>query len=132
MNPTISDWFMTNVDLPALGFVAIFALGVWVLHRAQASSKNNFDMADMLRDEGGKPSAYRLFGFVSLASTTWGLMYHIIHTKGEMQEWIYLGYAAIWSGSAVAAKAIDAYSGRTNTSSSTTTTTSSSSEPAKD
>lgn len=114
MNPAIYDWLSTSLDLPALGFVAIFALGVWVLHKAQSSSKNDFDLSEMLRDETGKPSAYRLFGFVSLASTTWGLMYHIIHTKGEMQEWIYLGYAAIWSGSAVASKAIDAYSGKTN------------------
>jgi hypothetical protein len=105
-------WLMANIDIPAIGFAVVMAIGLWVLAKTQANPTNGFDMADMLRDDTGKPSALRLGIFVSLAATTWGLMYHIIHTRGEVHDWLFLGYAAIWSGSAVASKAIEIYGGK--------------------
>lgn len=105
-------WLNANIDLPALVFGILLAVGLWVLHKAQSDPANNFDMKDMLRDESGKPSSFRFFGFVSLAGSTWALMYITIKTAGAVDPWIYLGYMAIWSGAAVASKFIEAYGGR--------------------
>lgn len=115
-------WWSAMIDFPALILLIIFALGLFVLWKTQ--QKTNFDFADMLRDENGKPSSARLAVFVCLGITTWGFMYILIKRGGEIDPWIFLGYAAIWSGAKIAETFIHAYSGRpTITAAAATTTT---------
>lgn len=102
---------LSNLDFPALVLMLLFLMGAWVLKKTQQNPANDFDFADMLRDEAGKPSAARLAVFVCLGITSWAFMYQLIH-DGKIDAWIFLGYTAIWSGAKVAEKLVDAYSGR--------------------
>lgn len=65
----------------------------------------------MLRDDDGKPSAFRLAIFVCLAVSTWVIMYIVLKTN-TIDTWIYVTYIAIWSGAKVAETALIAYSGK--------------------
>jgi hypothetical protein len=67
----------------------------------------------MLRDDAGKPSAFRLAIFVSLAVSTWVIMY-IVLKSNTLDPWIFLSYLGIWSGAKVAETAINAYAGKIN------------------
>jgi hypothetical protein len=111
------EWLRANIDFPAIVFIALMVMGFYVLWSAQHAD-NGFDIKQMLLDDKGKPSAARLGIFVSLAATTWALMYHVIYTKGQINEYILLGYALIWSGSAVASKLADGYAASKGASSS--------------
>lgn len=102
-------WLKDNIDFPALVFVALLVLGVWVLKRAQDDPHNGFDVKQMLLDDNGKASAFRLGTLVSMAASTWALMYHVMYTKGSINSMVLLGYTVIWSGSSVASKLVDAY-----------------------
>lgn len=103
------EWLKNNIDFPALVFIVLLSMGIWVLYKAQTAPDNGFDVKQMLLDDRNKPSAARLGVFVSLAATTWALMYHVIYSKGQVNQWILLGYAGIWSGSAVATKFVEAW-----------------------
>ena len=83
-------------------------MGGYVLWSVQSNKANNFDFSEMLRGDTGKPSAFRLAIFVSLAVSTWVVMY-IVLKSGAIDPWIYTIYLAIWSGAKVAESAIDAY-----------------------
>jgi hypothetical protein len=108
MEAGFMTWLRTNIDFPAVVFIVIMAMGLYVLWAAQHAD-NGFDIKEMLLDDKGKPSSARLGVFVSLATTTWALMYHVVYSKGQVNEYILLGYALIWSGSAVASKMVDGY-----------------------
>jgi hypothetical protein len=108
----VGTQWLAMLDFPAVVLGLIFILGIWVLWQTQKDPKNNFDFTDMLRDENGKPSAYRLAIFVCLAVSTWAIMYMVIATEGKLDTWIFVWYIAIWSGAKVAEKAIEAYMGR--------------------
>jgi hypothetical protein len=115
MNDTLTlssfslTWLKDNIDFPALVFVALLILGVWVLKKAQDDPHNGFDVKQMLLDDNGKPSSFRLGTLVSMAASTWALMYHVLSTQGKLDIWVFLGYTLIWSGSTVASKLVDAY-----------------------
>jgi hypothetical protein len=106
---SIGQQIVIMFDFPAVAFSLIMILGFWVLWNTQKDPANNFDFTDMLRDENGKPSAYRLAIFVCLAVSTWAIMYMAIATEGRLDTWIFVWYVGIWSGAKVAEKAIDAY-----------------------
>lgn len=88
--------------------IAIMVMGAYVMWMVQTNKDNNFDFSEMLRGETGKPSAFRLAIFVSLAVQTWVIMY-IVLKGGTIDPWIYTIYLAVWSGAKVAESAIDAY-----------------------
>ena len=110
----LGEWVKHNIDFPAVVMILILMLGLWVLIKTQRDPNNNFNFEDMLRDDVGKPSAYRLAIFVSLAVSTWVLMYMVIATKGTIDPWIFAWYVAVWSGAKVAEKGIEAYANRGN------------------
>lgn len=113
----LGTWVQLNIDFPAVILMLILVLGLWVVHKTQANPNNNFDFTDMLRDEKGKPSTYRLAIFVCLAVSTWAVMYMAIATEGKLDTWIFAWYITVWSGAKVAEKGIEAYaSSRTQTS----------------
>lgn len=111
MTDALTTWLSQNLDMPAVALLIIFVLGLYVLFRTQKST-NDFDFADMLRDETGKPSAFRLAIFVCLAISSWAVMYMLVKNSGHIDTWIYVAYITVWSGAKVAEKALEAYSGR--------------------
>lgn len=95
------DWLK-----PANAMLAVTLLAAaFVMIRAQ--SRADFDFAEMLKDENGKPSAFRLLVFGAFAASTWVLMLYGVADK--MTDWMWWAYLAAWSGSAVLAKAVDAW-----------------------
>lgn len=105
-------WVSKNIDFPAVVLIIILVLGLWVLWKTQQDVNNDFNFEDMLRDDCGKPSAYRLAIFVCLAVSTWVLMYSTIAAHGNLDTWMFAWYIAVWSGAKVAEKGIEAYAAR--------------------
>ena len=79
----------------------------WIFRKAQSNPTNGFDLTDMLKDENGKASSMRLSVLVAMAISSWGLMTMILNNT--LDPTAYIGYIAFWSGSAVAAKFVEAY-----------------------
>lgn len=103
-------WVNHNIDLPAAVLLLVFFMLVYVMYKTQSSDKNNFDFADMLRDElSNKPSSSRLAMFVCLGISTWGIMYILITKRGEIDTWLFIAYVGIWSGAKVAEKGMDMF-----------------------
>lgn len=96
------------IDFPAIILLVITLMGGFVMYKTQASKTNNFDFADMLRDDSGKPSALRLAIFVCLAISSWAVMYLVIQNKA-IDIWVIVLYMLIWSGAKIAEKIVDAY-----------------------
>jgi amino acid permease len=107
MTELYAKWLLM-VDFPAVILLVMTLLGVYVLYQTQKSKSNNFDFADMLRDDAGKPSAFRLAIFVCLAISSWVIMYIVVQTKG-IDLWLIVFYMLIWSGAKIAEKIVDAY-----------------------
>lgn len=105
----MGEYLMNMLDFPAVVLLLIMALGAYVLWQTQSSPHNDFDFSDMLRDDGGRPSSARMAVFVCLAISSWAVMYMLIHSKGQIDTWVFLGYCGIWSGAKIVEKAIDAY-----------------------
>jgi hypothetical protein len=109
MSELYAKW-LSMVDFPAVILLVMTLLGVYVLYQTQKSKSNNFDFADMLRDDAGKPSAFRLAIFVCLAISSWVIMYIVVQTKA-IDLWLIVFYMLIWSGAKIAEKIVDAYAG---------------------
>jgi len=101
------DW-LAKMDIATAVMLGVMLLGAWVLWKVQRDKNNNFDFEEMLRDDFGKPSAFRLAIFISLAVSTWVIMYIVLKTNA-IDSWVFVSYLAIWSGAKVADSAINAY-----------------------
>jgi len=108
MGDLYQKW-LSMVDFPALILLIITLLGVYVIYKTQQDPHNQFDFADMLRDDTNKPSALRLAIFVCLAISSWAVMYIIVSTQ-TIDSWLLIAYMAVWSGAKVAEKLVEAYS----------------------
>ena len=100
--------WLSMVDFPATVLLVMLLLGVYIMHKTQQNPDNNFDFADMLRDDGGKPSAFRLAVFACLAISSWVIM-SIVVTTHAIDLWVFGFYLIVWSGAKIADKLIDAY-----------------------
>lgn len=98
-----------DFDIATVILFLILFLGGWILWTIQKRGNNNFNFEEMLRDEDGKPSSFRLAVFVSLAVSTWIIMYIVLKTN-TLDTWMFVTYLGIWSGAKVAETAILAYS----------------------
>ena len=103
--------FLSTLDIATTILLLLLCLGVWVLWNVQKNPSNEFDFEEMLRDESGKPSAFRLTIFVSLAVSTWIIMFIVLNTNA-LDTWMFVTYLGIWSGAKVAETAIIAYAAR--------------------
>lgn len=96
-----------NEHLPTAVLALLFALGGFVMWRAQ--QRDGFDFSNMLRDENGKESGVRLGILVSLAISSWWVVYLTLNKiLGYYEQLIYLG---TWSGVALFAKLIEKWDG---------------------
>lgn len=108
MQPLKSFGIDLVLDFPAVILLLIFFLGMYVLYKTQ-NADNDFDFAEMLRDDNGKPSSSRMATFVCLGASTWAIMYILVKTNGQIDPWIFVAYITIWSGAKVAERLIDSY-----------------------
>ena len=92
------------IDIPAAVLAVILLGALYVVHKAQ--EREDFDFADMLRDDNDKPSALRLGIFVCLAVSSWALIYDTIHQK-ELDPQAFGIYILVWSGAKIAEKIVD-------------------------
>lgn len=100
------------MDLPALLLVAVMSFMFYALYRVQRNPANNFDFADMFRDESGKPSAARIMVLVCGGVTSWLLMYMVMHSVDSRVDPMFFGlYLTAWSGTALASKWMDLKAG---------------------
>jgi hypothetical protein len=91
--------------LPVVVLIALACLGGYVMWRAQ--KRDGFDFSNMLRDENGKESAVRLGILVSLAISTWWVVWMALHNiLGVYEQLLYLG---TWAGVAAISKAIETW-----------------------
>ena len=112
---SLTDWIGINIDFPAVILLMLLIMGAYVMWKTQSNPNNNFDFSEMLRDDSGKPSAFRMGIFVSMALSSWGLMYVLIHNQGHVDTiiaYMFIAYMAIWSGAKIVEKAIDTWAAR--------------------
>lgn len=85
------------MDVP-VAILCILILGaVFVMVRAQR--RDDFDFAEMLKDENGKPSGLRMALLGSFAISSWGFAYETVN--GGREWWVWAGYLGTWSGALV-------------------------------
>ena len=94
--------------MPIVVLAALLCLALIVLYTAQ--QRQDFDIATMLKDDSGKESALRLGVLVSLAISSWGVVYMVMNDKDASQLWF--AYLATWSGSMVFIKIVDKWNGQ--------------------
>jgi hypothetical protein len=88
---------MTVETLTPLAILfVLFALFAYVLYRAQANPSINFDLANFLKDDSGKESSGRLFGFVALAVHSWWVATLVLQKTATENHFLY--YGLIWAG----------------------------------
>lgn len=93
------------LDVPAMVLLLLLLAGWKVINLAQ--QRPDFDFSNMLKDDAGKESALRMGIFISLAISSWFVVYDTIHNKqGDSQ--VLLVYLCVWSGAKVADKLADA------------------------
>lgn len=99
---------LLQIDIATAVMIVILFLGGWILYKVQKDPDNNFNFEDMLRDETGHPSAFRLAIFVQLAVSTWVIMFIVLKTNA-LDTWMFVQYLGIWSGAKIAETALKSY-----------------------
>jgi uncharacterized membrane protein YedE/YeeE len=96
-------------NIANLLLAALLVVFIWI--GAQAAKKNNFDWSEMLKGGDGKPSALRLGILVSIAVSSWVLVYAVLNKAMVSADLVYLFgiYLAVWSGAKVAEKFIEGW-----------------------
>lgn len=101
------DQLTLEFILPAAMLALMFtAIGI-LLWRAQR--RPDFDIANFLRDEHGKESAFRAFAFVALAVTSWLLAVLALRDKLTPDYFFY--YCLTWANTVAAVKLAERWSG---------------------
>lgn len=95
-----------NCDIPSIVLIVLLVAGGFVMYKAQ--QKENFDFAQMLTDDSGKPSAMRLAVFVCIAASTW-VVIKVVMSNTEPKETFnfFMAYIAVWSGAKIVEKLLD-------------------------
>jgi cbb3-type cytochrome oxidase subunit 3 len=113
---SVINWIASYaLSLPIVVLFLLLVLGIYVVYRAQ--QRPDFDFAQMLISDG-KPSSTRLAVFVSLALSTWVIMYTCITTTSKTgsisSEFVNLFsiYVVTWSGSKVLESLISAWAAK--------------------
>jgi hypothetical protein len=81
--------------------VLLFVLGLCILRvavRLQRSRDNHVDFSLLLLDQNGRTSGPRVFQTGCFVASTWAFI--VLANAGQLQEWYFLGYIALWSGTA--------------------------------
>lgn len=94
--------WMTPINIVLLLMLAVTG---FILKRAHRSGK--YDFGNLLRDDEGKESSFRLAAIASFVVSSWVVMQLTI--TGAITEGYYGLYLLTWSGSAVLSKGIEVW-----------------------
>lgn len=109
MLSAILSWLNAHAD--TANILLVFLMGVAWRIGVLAQRREDFDFAEMLRDELGKASALRLGVLGSFAVSSWTLVHEALAT-GSIEPQLYWAYLATWSGAMVFIKAVDKWEGK--------------------
>lgn len=101
------NWFNLTTMLPIAVLAFLLVMAIVVLWRAQA--RPDFDIANMLKDDAGRESPLRFAILVSLAISSWGIVFLLINSKDALAYWN--TYLLTWSGALVFIKAAEKWNG---------------------
>jgi len=88
--------FTLETAIPVLLLISMVLGFGLLLMWAQLSTKNSFDIVNFLRDDQGKESSLRAFGFIALfMHTAW--VYSLILQKRDTPDHFFW-YGLIWAG----------------------------------
>lgn len=85
----------------------VFFLALHVIRKSQL--RQDFDFAEMLKDDTGKLSVTRLGTMVCLVVSSWVMIYTTTHSKTETVLYFFGMYMGVFSGAKVVERAIDAW-----------------------
>lgn len=106
----MSDMLAFWLNQPAnFLLLALVAAVVWLGWKAQRE-RTDIDFADVFRGDGGKVTWSRFGAIGSFIASTWVLVSYA--SMKIMPNELYYAYLLFWSGSAVAIKALEVWSGR--------------------
>lgn len=97
-----------GIIIPILILLGITS-AIWMLI-SRAQKDPEFDIANTLRDEAGKESATKVLTFGAFAVTSWGLAV-VVFALPQYFEQAFFWYLFFWSGTQVALKMADKWSG---------------------
>lgn len=104
---------LSYLSAPGLALVVMFVGAGIVLFEAQ--KRSDFDIGNFLKNDSGKESMAALGGLAAIVLSGWVLVYTATKVKDfDVQTflWIYAIHLAVWSGTKVAEKLVDAFSTR--------------------
>lgn len=82
--------------IPLFILLFLFCLFAVVLLKAHINPQNRFDVANFLRDETGKESSGRAFGFIALGIHSWWVATLVLQKTATVDHFLY--YGIIWAG----------------------------------
>ena len=111
---TLSHLF-DGIDAPSVVLLAMLAAGTYVMYKAQ--QREDFDFADMLRDDNNKPSAFRMAIFVCLGVSSYLLLFITFKLVAQVTvSWVdtlnalfpwYALYILVFSGAKIAEQMVE-------------------------
>lgn len=104
---------MSYISAPGLALVVMFVGAGVVLFEAQ--QRSDFDIGNFLKNDAGKESMAALGGLAAIVLSGWVVVYSATKVKDfdvDTFLWIYAVHLAVWSGTKVAEKLVDAFSAR--------------------
>lgn len=82
--------------IPLFILLSLFCLFAGVLLKAHINPRNRFDVANFLRDDTGKESSGRAFGFIALGVHSWWVATLVLQKTATVDHFLY--YGIIWAG----------------------------------
>ena len=96
-----------QVLIPAFILLFILFALVWVLWTAQ--KRDDFDTAEFLKDDKGRYSALRAWGFVCLGVHSWWVSTLVFQSRDNENHFLY--YGLIWASTPVLVRLADRWAG---------------------
>jgi len=100
-------WEAIRWDVPKAVLVVLLFGFAWSLWKIQ--QRDDFDLAEMYRDENGKVSVFRFTSIGTWVVATWYVMQDMMDAVPTVE--MFFAYIAVFSGAKVAEKAIEKWNG---------------------
>jgi len=108
-SPAWLHWAVTHANAADIVLVFLLIGACWVVWKAQ--SREDFDFADMLRDDtSNKPTPLRFAIIGSFAISSWVVMHDTLANNLSDPQWIF--YLVTWSGAAIMRVFAERWDGR--------------------
>lgn len=103
---------LSGISISPAELILLLLVGLSVVVAFRSQAQADFDWAEIIRDDTGKLSAYRLAVIISLVVSSWVLIYltmHAVHDNEDIDSlfnWFAL-YLGVWSGSKIIDRLFD-------------------------